>query len=367
MHTSPGRPSSFHARALALWAASLLAPACGDDPPAGEPTADLTRDAVSGADDAAPDAVAPDAVAPDAVVPDAVVPDAAVPMVCDDPALVALRGECPAAERWGGFLVEVQADYSIVDGKVADGVVPASIPEDAGRIGPCALLRRRSLFCDPPCVFGDTCGEGGACIPFPLQQDLGTVTITGLEKAISLTAIQPGNAYFDTDLPHPISRAGCAVALTSTASPIGPLALSGATSPILAPVDAQWTFARDSALAVLWDSPPAPTRGEILLTVTVDQHGSSPLSLRCLFPDTGQGEVPREAVNALIDAGVSGYPNGRLVRRTVDRQQSEAGCVDLTVSSAREVTVRVAGSIPCRQDADCPEGQSCDRARELCR
>ena len=49
-----------------------------------------------------------------------------------DPATVELAGECPMAIDHGGFLVAAYTDYSIVDGRFADGVVPLERAEGVG-------------------------------------------------------------------------------------------------------------------------------------------------------------------------------------------------------------------------------------------
>src|SRR5436190_4410364 len=93
-----------------------------------------------------------------------------------DPATVPLAGECAMADDYGGFAVIADGKDGWVEGKVADGVVPVSVLETIADDGDCQLLRRNNPFCDPGCAAGETCNFDGECVPYPADQDLGTVT-----------------------------------------------------------------------------------------------------------------------------------------------------------------------------------------------
>lgn len=280
-------------------------------------------------------------------------------------------GPCTADRRIGGFTVESQDEYSIVDGKVLTGVVPVSIPEpvvlDLGEH--CTLTKRRILYCDPGCGPSETCSLDETCIPFPSSQDIGTVTITGLDGGtLTLTPKKPGNNYFDTDVPHPAFAADAAITMTVTggAEAFELAAIGVHDLPITA---IQWTLKEGEPLAITWSAPPPEavvSEAVIEVRMSVDQHGSSPATLTCIFDDTGSAEIPSVAVDALLAAGISGFPNGRLRRMTADNTDAVGGCVELVVTSTREALVRVAGITPCKSTAECPSGQTCDTIIELC-
>ena len=282
-----------------------------------------------------------------------------------------LAGPCPPQDRIGGFTVESQDEYSIVDGKVLTGVVPVSIPEPVDTdLGPdCALTKRRILYCDPGCGPNETCGLDETCIPYPSSQDVGTVSITGLEGGtVTLTPKKPGNNYFDTDVPHPVFVAGAVVALTSS-NAAATLTLWGIGVHDLPIEPIQWNLVEGDPLTLSWVVPPegAHVSGSTMeVRMSVDQHGSSPATLTCTFDDTGSAQIPDAAIDALLAAGISGFPNGRMRRMTADHQDADGGCVDFVVTSTREALVRVAGVTPCKSTADCPSGQACNTALELC-
>jgi hypothetical protein len=278
-----------------------------------------------------------------------------------------LRGACSMETRLGGFLIEALEDYSIIDGKVADGVVPASILEEVLQEEGCRLLRKRNPVCDPPCQAGETCDFDGSCIPYPLNQDVGIVSITGLKKAVEMEPRQPGNNYFDTDLPNPVFDPGSEIELTSTEGHFGRLALYGMGVEILVIETGQWNIEEGQSLDITWEPPTAQDKSMIDLQLNIDQHGTTPVVLRCGLDDSGSASIPATLIDALLQSGVSGFPNGRLTRRTADSMQVEEGCVELLVSSPVTPKVRVAGHIPCKSDADCPSGQTCDLATQTCR
>lgn len=97
---------------------------------------------------------------------------------------LAPRGSCDFSDRVGRFTVEKQTDFGVVQGSVADGVVPSSVPEVVSESGGCRLLKRQNFACTPSCVGAETCGQDGVCIPYPRQVSVGTVTIAGLWRQI---------------------------------------------------------------------------------------------------------------------------------------------------------------------------------------
>jgi hypothetical protein len=277
-----------------------------------------------------------------------------------------LEGECDIASRVGRFSVEAQSDFGVVQGAVFEAVVPTSIPRLASEDGPCRLLERRNLVCTPACVGSATCGEDGACIPYPRQISVGNVTIAGLTQPTSLAPQNPGNGYFAPGADNPPFAVGSEITLTA-AGESGRLGfeLNGFGSRPLG-TKPSWLIERGKGLNVLWENGDPAARTRVTVEFTVDQHGLSPLTLACEFEDTGTATIPASVVDRLLDSGVSGFPNGRIFRRTADRVVLDFGCVDLLVGSPLAADVTVAGVVPCKKVADCPMGQTCNLMQELC-
>jgi hypothetical protein len=280
-----------------------------------------------------------------------------------DPATVTLNGPCPMASDHGGL----QVGSSGVEGSVADGVVPISILEEVMSIGECKLLRRNNPYCDPGCEPGTTCDWDGECVPYPANQDLGTLTIRGLANPVAMEPVFPGNTYFDTSLPDPPYTPGELVTLEMPGGVYGPATLYGVGVEPLVALDEEWLVEGGRDLVVHWEPPTGDVvRSEVAMSLTIDLHGVTPGSLACVFEDDGEGHVSGEILAELVSAGVTGFPFGDLDRRTVDSATAGEGCMDFTISNLAEVEVDVVGFTPCVADEDCPEGLTCNIEFQIC-
>src|SRR5688572_388481 len=216
-----------------------------------------------------------------------------------------LRGACDLAQRIGGFSIEAQADFGVVQGVVADAVLPTAVPLLVSETGACRMLERRNLVCLPACAGAEACGELGSCIPYPRQVDVGVVAIAGLTRPTSMSPLEPGNTYFSPGADNPPYAPDATVALSAQGgSGLAAFELFGrGSAPLLeAP---QWQLARGASLSVTWAAPSSgaspgmPGATHVLLELTIDQHGVSPFSLVCQLEDTGSATVPATIIAQL--------------------------------------------------------------------
>ncbi len=284
------------------------------------------------------------------------------------PETLQLSGVCPPEDRFGGFIVQSEADYSFVQGEIAEGVVPGTIMEEVVREGGCVLLKRNTPFCDPGCAAGQACTHEGACVPYPAPKALGEVAVDGLLGAVRIDEpAPPGAHYFDTGLPHPAMEVGGTIRLRTSGGHWPAFELLGAGVETLSVGDdARWTVVSGEGLEVTWEASEASRHTEVRLSLNIDQHGVTPTTMYCVFEDTGAATVPASVIEGLLSAGVTGFPSGLLTRRTADRVQVGAGCADLRVRSSREVPVTVDGFTPCGPRTPCPAGETCAAATGLC-
>jgi hypothetical protein len=274
---------------------------------------------------------------------------------------------CGLADDFGGFAVTATETTTDIAGSVADGVVPASVLERLAEAGDCVVLRRNNPFCDPACDPGQACSFDGTCVPWPANQDLGTVTIDGLVQPSVMEPVFPGNTYYDTTLPHPAFAAGGLLTLAMPGGAFGPLTLYGVGVEPLDVPGAAWMLESGVDLVVTWPAPVATVvRSEVAVEISIDQHGVSPGVLRCTFADDGEGTVPGAIVAALVDAGVTGFPSGTITRRTADRATLPGGCLDFVVASPRGAAVDVVGHTPCVSSNECPDDQHCNEDLQIC-
>ena len=282
------------------------------------------------------------------------------------PAFSAPRGACDVATRVGGFSVEKQTDFGVVQGAVADGVVPTAIPELVLDQDGCQLLERRNLVCIPACVGAQTCGEDGTCVPYPRQVSVGDVRITGLTRETVMSPQDPGNGYYAPGASNPPFAVGSEVILSAAGTErVPPFYLFGVGSQPLQQAPS-WVLESGADLQLTWSAPSAEVETRVAIELTIDQHGTSPLTLACDLPDTGSAAIPAAIIDQLINSGVTGFPNGRITRRTADHVDLDVGCVDLVVGSPLTARVAVAGYTPCNGAEDCPNDQTCNVPLQRC-
>jgi hypothetical protein len=278
---------------------------------------------------------------------------------------VELAGSCSFEDHVGGFLAGFEPTYSAFSGSVADGVVPVNVLEQVGEDGSCTLWRRNNPFCDPGCAAGEVCDFDGSCLPYPINHDVGVVTVTGLAKAVMLEPVPPTFSYFDTMLPHPGFEPGALITVEASGGDYSPLLLHGIGVEMVVPAAKELQLGSDTPLDVEWT--PGDARATMHLQIAVDQHGTSPLAMICLVPaDAGTLSISGELVTQFLENGISGFPSADFYFETVDSVDIEPGCVDFVVRSHARLLVRVEGHTPCNLPIDCPEGQMCDVMTQTC-
>jgi hypothetical protein len=267
---------------------------------------------------------------------------------------------CDPARDLGGFTIELFDDYTAVQGKVYDGVVPGDVPVVVDEDGDCRLVRAPIYTCTPGCAGTETCGPDGVCVPYPVAISVGDVTVTGLAAAVALSPRAPTNYYsFTGELPSPGFDAGADLELTASGGDASGFALRGwGITALTTPLTAV-TVERGAALAVTWTAPPAEGAAKVVLSLNVNGHGLVGQHIECVVADTGAFTIPEPLVTALIDEGLSGFPTLAITRTTADVATLEPGCVELRVQSSRTVEVVVPGLTSCSGDDDCPDGQTC--------
>lgn len=274
---------------------------------------------------------------------------------------------CEADRRLGGFEVQYDADTRSVSGHIAERPAPTAPETLVKQSGDCRMLRRTNPFCDPPCGSGTICVTGGTCAAEPKNLNLGTVTITGLKKAVRMDPRPPSNEYFDSDLPEVLYDPGNEIRLEASGSgDVRGFALRSTGIPPLTVSTTDWSLGQGKGLPLSWSAANGGST-RVLVRVSVDQHGSSPVALTCDLPDNGKADLAASLVDELLGYGVSGYPSALITRRAVVATDVVNGCADLQILSVSNHTLKVAGHTPCKRTSDCPMGKTCDVAKESCR
>ena len=274
-----------------------------------------------------------------------------------------LAGSCLTDTRVGGFELAhwdgPDEGFATATGSIADAVIPSTIRFEAGTDGGCTLWQKVVPFCEEPCEPDEACNHQSECVPYPVPQDIGPVTLTGLSQPLELTADDYGN-YWDTSLGYPMFQAGSPIVVS--AQDLFELRGFGVETLVVPQPD--WLLQPGQDMAVSWTAGTSPAWVEF--TFNIDQHGASPLTMICEMEDTGSATLPASLLEQLVNSGVSGYPSAWMRRRTADAVQLEQGCVDLLVYSHVPVDMGVEGYTPCNGDQDCPDGEHCDMDQQIC-
>ena len=208
-------------------------------------------------------------------------------------------GECGYDDRVGLFEISHHEIYSAVTGNVKTGVNPTEVPHPKESNDNCILLEKIYPQCTPACEPGFTCDTDGECIPFPSTLDMGTITVTGLLADLEIDPNSVGD-YSDTNVSHPPFEDGSEISLIVPGGDgVDLFILNGYGMEVLETSGDEWLIERDettlevtSDLTINW----TPSSGEarILVTLNIDQHGNSPITMRCLFDDTGTAVIPKD-------------------------------------------------------------------------
>jgi len=225
-------------------------------------------------------------------------------------------------------------------------------------------MRRNNPFCDPVCSAGEICTHDSECIPHPENLSAGLIKVSGLSDSLTLET-DTFNNYWDTTISYPLFEAGTLISANAAGSDdVASLSLRGIGVETLDLTTLNWNISETEDLLLNWTT--SAEESFIYISINIDQHGNSPVTLFCDVEDTGAVTVPASMLSQLTQYGVSGFASGTIQRRTVDSMDVETGCVELQVYSEVRGSVTVDGHIPCNSDAQCPEDMHCEVAINTC-
>lgn len=278
---------------------------------------------------------------------------------------------CPSASDVGGFVIELGDGFTSVGGQVFDAVKPSLVPLELEREGDCRLTTLPNLLCDPSCPAStQTCGEDNQCRPLPVAHSVGTVSVSGLARAVEMTANANTGSYRPAPpaLPHPGFAPAADLRLSASGGDYQPFELRGwGIEPFQ--FTAETVDVSGGAPANLsWAPPTDAGPARVHAVLDVNNHGSSTTAIECDFPDTGSATIPASLIDALLARGASGFPTLGITRRTATSVDIEPGCVQLVVSSdiLYTVDVNLAGLVSCNEDNPCPDGLTCRPLERYC-
>ena len=260
---------------------------------------------------------------------------------------------CAPWDQVGRFEIFSDPMGSWVTGIVHDAVSAHDLilqPKETE--GSCTLwMGINPNFCDPQCLSDEECGEDGVCHAAPQRKSVGVVTVDGLKEPLELTA-NFQLEYKTWDFVGAPYEVGSAITLSASGDEIEGFVLTGTGVPPLELDDLEWIITPGQPLEINWVPEDGPW--EIWFQLNVDQHGLTPVTLRCVLEDTGSYTVSAEMIDLLIEYGASGASKGRVHRRTMDSAQVSEGCIEVEVFTWQQVSPKCV-DCPCTTPGQCPE------------
>ena len=249
-------------------------------------------------------------------------------------------------------------------GAVYDNAQPVGVIWDVSATsGECQLLVPRYPFCSTPCGVGAVCVADDTCQPNATIQQVGTVTVTGLNLVGGGAefTIDPVNGAYQSvaALAYPPFTTGTPVRIAAAGSSFnGPFALDGVGVEPLELTLANPDLARDTALDLTWVAPAGST-ASIEVKLDISHHGGTRGKIACKAADDGTLTLAGPLITGLLDLGASGFPTIIVDRRAITSTVIGAGRVDLEMQSEVQLPVTVPGIESCNEDMDCTPPETC--------
>lgn len=259
------------------------------------------------------------------------------PDVVEDVTIPPVGKACEPANRIGRFQVGMKKFGSEFSGRVFDSVDYNGVPTPKESDGECRIVQRKPWFCDPACPPGQQCSDTGSCLPMPAPVNVGLVTVTGLTVPVSVSA-DAGLNYTFLDFEDAPFLPGDSITLSASGE--GPWSAFELAASGVAPLELEsnkWELKMQTPFLARWTAGQAPAT--ILISLNVDQHGSTPATLICEVADDGEFEIPAGMVSSLLLYGVNGAPTAYVFRRFVDSIDLDQGCVEFEVYSQVNLVV----------------------------
>lgn len=268
---------------------------------------------------------------------------------------------CQAESLVGTFEVILDDGFTSVQGKVENHPTPLRFAETLESDGNCALMGPPELFCDPACASGTVCGPNGQCVDEPLGISVGTVRIAGLSDAVEMSASSPVFFYNHRGpLAHPGFAESDDIVLTADGKgDVDAFALGGRGIAALQSELESVELAESQAVALTWQAPADADAGTIHIELNIAQHGGTPGWIECEVADTGSFTIPTALTDSLISRGFSGFPALTIERRSVDSEETLAGCVQFLLQSQLSLAVVIPGLTSCSDTSDCEGEETC--------
>jgi hypothetical protein len=236
--------------------------------------------------------------------------------------------------------------------------------EQAGKDGPCVLVKPRVPFCSTACTLPNACIEDDVCVNNEQKaQDLGTVTFKGIKTVAGGTTVVLDNASnnYGTGEPlvFPPFAEGDDVSVETTGGALAPITIHAkGIAPLVIPAG-DIPIEKNKPLVLTWTPKGASSDATIHVVIDLSHHGGTKGKIECDAPDTGSLTIAASLVTPLYNLGFSGYPSIDITRASVGTASLAQGKVQLNLVQVIQRYMTIPGLVSCTMDEECPTGQTC--------
>jgi len=175
---------------------------------------------------------------------------------------------------------------------------------EAMRVGDCVFNEASLGVCEPPCELPDVCHPDGTCAPPVTRRSAGTIEVTGLAPALTLTPQEPYDYYTAAFDPEPtdgqLFSSGDLIAAAAAGDSVPPFSVSTTgVADLITALPCELPLDADTDLALAWT--PATGDAPIRFVLQSGNHGAQFSSIVCETADTGSLVVDASLVAAYLD------------------------------------------------------------------
>jgi hypothetical protein len=282
---------------------------------------------------------------------------------------------------WGNVKVSLIAEeggvvaHTSVLGTLYDS---PEIPETyitAATSGDCSLLTPTAPpFCDPGCSEPTpVCTIDGKCVKNPTlinvgELSMGGLSVAGVTSTFALKSVAnkyqpPGTVKLD----YPPCATGDTAKVSGTFSGSNVEAATACIEPLDLLNSDPVPLESGSPLTLEWTAPSSGTNSKIFVELDISHHGGSKGRIRCLTKDIGQLTIDETLVTALIELGVTGFPQLTVTRTSTGTSAIGEGSLNLTIENSVGRLLQVPGIYNCTESSECPaEKPTCNPDFMMC-
>jgi hypothetical protein len=275
---------------------------------------------------------------------------------------------CSDETRVADFELGLRSGFTGIEpATVFDAVDTNTLARVVREVGGCKIIQPPLAVppCSPECQTSTQICTATGCKPRPAGQDVGTVTIDGLKAPGTLNK-SPDHVYTNPSWPHPGFDEGATLVLRASGAGNNPaFSVRGwGVGPLVVPAD-KLPVENGKPATLTWTPPTRQGPTRMLISLSINRHGSVDTSLECEVPDTGSFTIDAAAITEVFKYGVSGFPSVDMKRQSADTATLRAGCLEFNVVASASREIAVPGVISCvgepepGQPDPCPPGQTC--------